>query len=1180
MSFPTPDRPRRSRLLSMAAALALVGVGVVAYVVWTLPRPRKADPTAAVVANLRGAALVGQGGTTPAKYEEAEKAFEEAISLDPDWTPAKINLGIALLNQQSDQSKTVSPKAERAKGIFREILAKEPDNPHAHYCLGIMAQYFGDLPTAYEHFAAVNKVDPRDAQTWLRLGTCHPDGPQSPAARTCLEQALRLDPYLNEARYRLFQTIQADDPKAAKAVLAEFEKLREGDWENPSRLDKYTEQGKYAEAIGLDPTRTRNPSVGPIPVFDSPAAFQALLAPGARWATRADLDPLRQAARDRFGGAMVLFDYNRDGRPDVFLASAVVQDGKVRDLLLRNDGGLKFTDVTREAGLAAPRPSLGAAVADYDNNGFPDLVVTGAGEQHLFRNKGDGTFEDVSAAAGLDTEAGVCVGCGWADLDQDCDLDLVLCRYADTAAAAAGFAADKAVGGVVLFENVGEALPGPGGDVPPPLTTKLRTNDVLAKACGPCAAVGVVIADLDGDGDPDLLVLADRVDPILVENDRILRFRRATPTWTDRQAHRWNGGLAFLATRSVRPDLLLVRADGPPLFLTAMTGEGYAVGAAGGPALRQAAAADLDLDGWPDVIALSAAGKPALLHNQGQARLQFKADALGLPDALPPAWAVACASLDGGATDVVLWTEERGLAVRRAADNGNHALLVEPSGRKNPGWFMRTNADGIGCRVTAQLRDYSTAAERTTAAAGPGQSLLPLRLGLGRSEHAEALRLQWPDAIVQAVLATPAGGLVRISEVSNKSTSCPILLTWDGKRFAFVTDFLGAGSMGELGPDGSTRPPRPEESVKIEPGFLNVKNGNYVLKIAEPMDEVCYLDHLRLDVVDHPAGAAVYPDERFATADPQPTQELLAFRDRRFPKKATDHRGADVTTLVSDRDRRAPDGFRVRSWLGFAEDHSLTLDFGDLPAAKGWHLVIAGWTEYPYPESIYAAERAGVPLQFPVLERLAADGKTWEPLGDLGFPAGLPRVMTRPVPDLKPGPCTLRVRTNMQVYCDQVYLAQAEEVALKVHILDAAKADLAARGFIQEVYPDGRPPLAYDDSKTETVAVAKWKGKLTRTGDVTELLTAGDDRFVVFGPGDEVTVQFDASKLPPVPAGWERSFVLRTRGYSKDTAPYTATGGNVLPLPFRAMKNYPDFGGARAPATDAATWNTRPVGGR
>ena len=80
---------------------------------------------------------------------------------------------------------------------------------------------------------------------------------------------------------------------------------------------------------------------------------------------------------------------------------------------------------------------------------------------------------------------------------------------------------------------------------------------------------------------------------------------------------------------------------------------------------------------------------------------------------------------------------------------------------------------------------------------------------------------------------------------------------------------------------------------------------------------------------------------------------------------------------------------------------------------------------------------------------------------------------------------------------------------------------------------------------------------MTRYGDVTELLRARDDRFVLFGPGDEVTLRFDARSLPPLPAGWKRSFVLRTWGYCKDAAPFTATGGTVEPLPFAAMSRYP-----------------------
>jgi hypothetical protein len=80
---------------------------------------------------------------------------------------------------------------------------------------------------------------------------------------------------------------------------------------------------------------------------------------------------------------------------------------------------------------------------------------------------------------------------------------------------------------------------------------------------------------------------------------------------------------------------------------------------------------------------------------------------------------------------------------------------------------------------------------------------------------------------------------------------------------------------------------------------------------------------------------------------------------------------------------------------------------------------------------------------------------------------------------------------------------------------------------------------------------------MTRYGDVTELLHERDDRFVIFGPGDDLTVRFDAASLPPLPTGWKRSFVLRTAGYCKDTALSTAHGATVEPLPFAAMRNYP-----------------------
>src|SRR5262249_40037644 len=160
-----------------------------------------------------------------------------------------------------------------------------------------------------------------------------------------------------------------------------------------------------------------------------------------------------------------------------------------------------------------------------------------------------------------------------------------------------------------------------------------------------------------------------------------------------------------------------------------------------------------------------------------------------------------------------------------------------------------------------------------------------------------------------------------------------------------------------------------------------------------------------------------------------------------------------------ERDRVYVDGFATRSWLGIAEGHFLELDFGDQLNRFGPNerlfLVLAGWTDYPYPESIWAADQAGVPLQEPVLEQLQAG--QWRSLGELGFPAGLPRVMTRELTGLAEGPrCLLRIRSNMQVYWDQVFVSPLAADAFKVTPLDPASATLAHRGFMQEFQSDGR----------------------------------------------------------------------------------------------------------------------------
>lgn len=1230
------EAPTRLSIFGGALGIILIGVlsGYLTY--WWLSQratslynPPPINMLAVFRENNRGVAYMEEFD-----YANAVRAFERVTDMAPDWQPGQINLGIALLNSDDEQNRS------RAIELFQGIVDQEPNNPYAHFCLGKLLSYRGKLDEAISRFEAVTRIDPCDAHGWLELGiSLDAQGPQADRRIDCFQRAYELDPYLGGAIYQLAQGLSLKDPARKEKLLKEFQDLTQAEWTNQSRI-KYTEMGKYAEVIGRDPKQVTARQTGPVPLFLPGDHFQVHLAPGAKWAARTDLEKspqgeLLSAVRDRFGATMVELDYNGDGKPDLFLLAAVVENGQVRDLLLRNDGEGHFIDVTAEAGLAGARASLGCTVGDFDNDEFPDLFITGAGRQWLFRNNRKGKFEDVTAEAGLDKLTSVCLGSAFVDLDQDGDLDLLVAQYAasseEALAALRGTLKGPSKGGLAVFLNVRE-VPAVSANVdPPPSQPKFRRLEKPAELLGPPGpTVSFAISDIDGDHDLDLLQLVDRQAPALILNDRLLRFHRVTMPEMLLPAGRWNGALVFDANHDGRSDLLVIGPGHRPVLLLVKPSrwdrdvrKSFELGATNSPPLLQAQAIDLDYDGWTDIVGLSDQHVPVWLQNDGE-KLVHLPDGLGADNSWPKDLvAIRVGRFDlGKYQDLMVWSESKGLQLYVNKGNENSAVKLEITGHRRvdkAGEKCRSNSDGFGVWVTAEVKNFWTGLEYTTISAGLGQSRSPVVLGLAHHPQPDVLRLRWPDNVIQAELEVPACQLFRVHETNRKDISCPILFTWNGERFVFVTDFLGAGSMGELEPDGSTRPPRPEESVKIEAEQLVPRDGKYVLKIAEPMSEATYLDRLQLLVLDHPADVRVYPDERFISEElPSPLGregrvrgDLLAFRDEIFPVKARDHRGRDVTKVLALWDRDTVNDFAQRSWLGYAEEHWVELDFSDRLAKFGptdkLILCLAGWTDYPYPESIWAATQAGVPLLPPTLERLDFDSASansseglrfapgersesrhtagakrqpsietrgkWQTLiADAGFPAGLPRMMTLDVTDKLTGPrCVIRLRSNMEVYWDQIFVApllsapiragsvsnRTESGIVRVSVQEVDRAILSARGLMQEFSPDGKLPTIYDYDRLQSNPVSRLAGMMTRFGDVTELLRDRDDRFVIFGPGDDLRVEFDAKNLPDLPAGWKRSFVLKTWGYCKDCSLFTATGDTIEPLPFHQMSKYP-----------------------
>jgi tetratricopeptide (TPR) repeat protein len=1176
--------------------------------------------------NLAIALLNGAGAEEEARKQKGKpasggrRAFEDAV-----------NLLDSVLEREPD-----NVRAHYCRGLILQALgpadelAPDPRHPHR-------------LAEAHEDFLEVTRRDPHDAHAWYYAAhtTPDPDNPDAPATSTrkraadtirLYSKALELDPFLVPAIYELSRVyIINGKRKEYDALAARFMKVNP---ENKPWLTgvgeitkSYGDMGRYSRVIEL-PRPGREPGVPLVlPRFAAPARLVVQLRAGERWVTESDftggiLGAIGRA-RARFGPAVATFDADGDRQTDIFMAAAILGPDGPRDALLLNKGDGHFEEAAAKLGVPNGRASLGAAAGDFDADGYVDLFLTGVGDNRLLRNLGPKRgFEDVTKVLPSAGPPAVSLTARWLDLDQDGDLDLYVLNYTAAANADEAFT-DRAPAGLAnsAFRNDGEPMPVPGKPKPalappallPGTEKKPERGLSLAFVVWPLDAnadllggatrhTAVAALDLDDDRDLDLLLAADGTAPLAVLNDRLGRFH-AEPL-KDLEHRDPISALCVLdLDGDERPDLAAIPARGR---VTLWHNQPATVGPArsfrfefwptDASDWRSAVVADLDLDGTPDLVGCPAPGAadgPQWAANERK-RLATRAVPLG-PDASDPLQALAYSDLVGDALpDMLLVRQGQSPGLARNLGNGHHWIALELSGRWHPGpqdGPMRTNAHGLGTRILVQGPGLSVAHIQTTPEAGPAQSVGPVVLGIGQSQSAALVRAVWPDAVMQCELNVQADHLKDFHEICRKTGSCPVLFTWDGERFVCIGDFLGGGGLGVLVRATEYGQPDRDEALAIAPDQLREIDGRYHLAITEPMDELAYIDRLILDVIDRPQGVDTVLDERFAPAGNRPTGRIIAYTEKIEPVKASDLDGDDLAETLLHWDRKTADNFRKLSrWTGYAEEHGIVLDFGDRLAKMAPTdpvvLCLAGWVEYPYSQTNYAAATAGVQLNPPVLERQRPDG-SWEVIEpEPGYPAGMPRMTSLDVTGKLVGPrCMVRLRTNMECYWDQAFLAlPIRDPSVRVTSLEVARAVLRDRGYTREVSPDGRMPMIYDYDHVDPAPLARLAGSLTRYGDVAPLLRHDDDQLCLVGPGDEVRLEFDAHASPTLPAGWSRSYVLRAIGYCKDSDPFTAASDTVEPLPWQGMKQYP-FGPDGERPQDASYraylrhYQTRTVGG-
>jgi tetratricopeptide (TPR) repeat protein len=534
-----------------------------------------------------------------------------------------------------------------------------------------------------------------------------------------------------------------------------------------------------------------------------------------------------------------------------------------------------------------------------------------------------------------------------------------------------------------------------------------------------------------------------------------------------------------------------------------------------------------------------------------------RTDLAGLPSVLlwnrPRGFEVADPS---GLTSFVLADlDGSGRLSRAHVDNG--ALLVDRDVSPSYGNWIEVALTGV-----KNLKSAIGAKVEVKAGANYTKQIyegVPLVFRLGAAPVIETVRITWPNGLIQNETNPTLNRIATIKEAPRLAGSCPMIFTWNGSGFQFITDVLGVAPLGASSSDGKYFPVDHDEYVAISGDQLRPHDGNYEVRITEELREVTYLDQVKLLAVDHPANIGIVSNEKFKSP-PFPEFRLFGVEKPVHPIAARDQNGADVLAKVLHHDHSYPDSFR-RDQTGVAEMHTLDLDFGHAAASNRAVLVLDGWVDWADGSTFLATAQEHRDLMFPSLQVKDEKGKWKTVIEDMGMPSGRPkRIAVDLTGKFLSSSREVRIVTNLCIYWDEIFLVEsAEPPTTRLTAVPNISADLRFRGFSRiEVDPERKRPESFDYNHVSGMAM--WNptpGNYTRYGTVRDLLQQADDRMVIMGSGDEVALLFDARTLPALPASWTRDFLLCVDGWAKDADANTAFSQTVLPLPFHGMDTYP-----------------------
>ena len=504
---------------------------------------------------------------------------------------------------------------------------------------------------------------------------------------------------------------------------------------------------------------------------------------------------------ETMAGGVAVLDYNNDGLLDLYFSNGAhlpdlnKSDPKFHNRLYRNNGNGTFTDVTTQAGVAGSRYGIGVAAADYDNDGYQDLFVTGAHGYQLFHNNGDGTFSDVTAQAGLmrvhpELANSFSAAAGWFDYDNDGFLDLIVINYlkwsveTEPACLSNGiraYCSPDSYSGLpnLLFHNNGNGT-----------FTDVSESSGIFKHVG--KGMGVAFADYDNDGFADVFVSNDTFRNFLFHNN-------GNGTFTEvgllsGVAYPENGK----SVAGMGVDFRDVDNDGlPDIFETAMYGDNFLLFKNIGKgefdyvtfpshigAITQKLTAwgtgifDFDNDGWKDIFTANAAildnseevshlpyALPnSLLRNNHDSTFTDVGGQAGASFGVPaPHRGAAFGDLnnDGRIDIVTSCLNSRPEILMNRSANSNHWLLINLVG-------TISNRDGLGSRIKVTTKEGVQYNHATTSVGYGSSSDKRVHFGLGAATKVDQIEILWPSGAKQILTNTAADQILTVREPSRK----------------------------------------------------------------------------------------------------------------------------------------------------------------------------------------------------------------------------------------------------------------------------------------------------------------------------------------------------------------------------------------------------------------------------